>query len=304
MGMANANKITPQYLARALRLPFITASALPFIFGSLLAKQSFNLVNFLLGLICVVSTHLSANLLNDYADSQSGADWKDKRFFKFFGGSKLIQEKILSTEFYLSSALICFGVALFSIFLLAFIQKSLFIITLYLCILLLSWSYSAKPLAFSYHRFGEIIIFLLFGQATVMGGYYIQTRIFPTLEGFLLSLPFGLLTTAILFANEIPDFPDDLAAGKFTWVSIAGPKKAYNIYLGLILLAFFVIIEAVFFKLLSPLALVSLIFLLPAFKASAILKKYYANKEQLVVSSKLTIAIQALVSIILILSIL
>ena len=75
-------------------LPFLSASVLPFVFGSLIIRDNFNLAGFLLGLVAVMSTHLSANLINDYADSKSGADWQDRSFYGLFGGSKLIQEKV------------------------------------------------------------------------------------------------------------------------------------------------------------------------------------------------------------------
>jgi 1,4-dihydroxy-2-naphthoate octaprenyltransferase len=55
---------------RALRLPFIVVSILPFIYGSLIERRGFNYGGFLLGLSAVISTHLSANLINDYADSR------------------------------------------------------------------------------------------------------------------------------------------------------------------------------------------------------------------------------------------
>lgn len=287
-------------LIRALRLPFSTASILPFIFGSLLAHGSFKLFNFLLGLFAVLFTHLSANLINDYADSKSGADWHDKKYYSFFGGSKLIQEKVFSERFYLFASVVCFSLAFSCIVFLSVILKSMFIIVIYLAILLLAASYSEKPLRLSYHRAGEMIIFLLFGPALVMGGYFIQTRIFPTIEAFILSLPFGFLTTAILFANEVPDFPEDRKAAKFTLVCVSGPDKAYFLYYTLIFCAFFSIILSVVFGYLKPIALISLIFIAPAIKAAKILKKFYADKMRLIESSKLTIAVQTLVSIVLI----
>jgi 1,4-dihydroxy-2-naphthoate octaprenyltransferase len=91
-------------LIRALRLPFILASILPFIAGSLFARPHENGVGFLLGLITVGYTHLSANLINDYADSRSGADWKNRQYYGLFGGSKLIQEGVLDEGFYLGAA--------------------------------------------------------------------------------------------------------------------------------------------------------------------------------------------------------
>ena len=60
-----------------------------------------------------------------------------------------------------------------------------------------------------------------------MGAYFIQTRIFPSAKNFYLSLPFGFLTVALLFANEAPDFPQDVKVSKHNWVGIIGPGQAY-----------------------------------------------------------------------------
>jgi 1,4-dihydroxy-2-naphthoate octaprenyltransferase len=289
-------------LSRALRLPFVTASILPFVFGSLLKQDNFLFLNFALGLAAVVATHLSANLINDYADSRSGVDWQDRKFYGFFGGSKLIQEKVLPEEFYLNAAIICFAVAGLSILVLSLILRSQLIIGLYLVILSLSWLYSLKPLQFSYCRWGEIIIFLLFGPVPVMGGYFIQSGIFPTWEGFLLSLPFGFLTTAILFANEVPDYPQDEKAGKLTWISFLGPGRSFLLYYLLIFLSFLFIVLNVALGYLRVPALLSLIFVFPALKAGRILKAYPQDKARLVESSRLTILTHTLAGVALILT--
>lgn len=291
-------------LIRALRLPFITASVLPFVFGSLIFRQNFNLSAFLLGLIAVAAMHLSANLINDYADSKSGVDWQDKNFYKFFGGSKLIQEKILSEKFYLRLSVFFSLLAAVSVMALALILKSFLVIGMYLAILFLGWSYSTRPLSFSYHRFGELVIFFLFGPVPVMGGYFIQTGIFPDGRSFLLSLPFGFLTTAILFANEVPDWPQDKKVGKLTWVSITGEKKAFILYALLITGALVSVCFNVISGYLNPVALLCFLLFLPAVKATMVLKKDFQNKIKLMGSSKLTIVIQTSAGIILILGLL
>lgn len=190
-----------------------------------------------------------------------------------------------------------------SISLLAVLLKSFLAISLFLIIIFLSWSYSEKPLQFSYRRTGELIIFLLFGPVPVMGGYFIQTGIFPDLRSFLLALPFGFFTTAILFANEVPDYREDKKAGKFTWVSLTGIDKAFLLYLVLILLGLLSIILAVALGFLSFWAYVAFVALVPALKAVDILRQYPDNKLKLMQSSQLTIATQTIVSIILILSV-
>lgn len=289
---------------RALRLPFVTASGLPFILGSFIAKTHFDYLRFLFGFIAAVSTHLSANLINDYADSKSGADWMDLRFYAFFGGSKLIQENVLAEKFYLHAAVFFALVSLISVVALSVLLQSVSVLGFFLAILLLAWSYSTKPLQLSYHRLGEFIIFILFGPALVMGGYFIQTKIFPAKEALLISLPIGFLVTAILFANEIPDFPDDTLAGKFTWVSISGQKNAYLIYYALVFFAFLSVALNLMSGYQGIFALSAFIFILPAMKAARILKSSFQDKLKLMESSQLTIAVHAMVSIALIIDLL
>ncbi|MFC1704099.1 prenyltransferase [Candidatus Omnitrophota bacterium] len=289
---------------RALRLPFVTASVFPFIAGSLLVGANFSFMRFVLGLFAVVSTHLGANLINDYADSKSGVDWQDKTFYGFFGGSKLIQENVLSEKFYLYGAILCGVIAALSIGILAILFGSPEIIGYFLIIIVLGFSYSHKPLQLSYHRLGEFIIFILFGCAPVMGAYFIQTQQFSTLEGLCVSLPFGFFTTAILFANEVPDFSEDIKAGKRTWISIIGEERAYIGYAFIVFLGYTSIVLNFVSGFFGTISLVALIFAFLSMKATALLKQYPCDKTRLVEASKITIAVQALVSIVIIIGIL
>ena len=245
--------------------------------------------------------HLSANLINDYADSKSGVDWRDMSFYGFFGGSKLIQEGVFSEKFYRNLALFFAVVSLKAVIVLSVLLKSFSIIGFYALILFLGWSYSTKPLKLAYRGLGEVVIFTLFGPALVMGGYFIQTKIFPSPQGFLLSLPFGFFTTAILFANEIPDFTQDKQSGKINWVSLLGERRSFLIYYLLVFLGFGAILLAIYRGYLGIIAILSFFFILPAIKAAQILRRHYADKEKLVASSKMTVAIQTWVSIFLIL---
>ena len=220
---------SPAVIARALRLPFTAASVLPYLAGSLLsAESSFHPVRFVLGLGAVVFTHLSANAINDYADSKSGADWQDTRWYHgIFGGSKLIQEGRLSERFYYGTAVLLGGLAAVSVLALCLWIGTGTPFLFYVLVLALAWAYSQPPLKLSYRRLGEAAVFVLFGPVATMGGRYIQTGVFPDVSGLLLSLPFGFLTTAILFVNEVPDFAGDQAAGKDTWVAANGQRRAY-----------------------------------------------------------------------------
>ncbi len=291
-------------IIRALRLPFISASILPFIFGSLIVRKNFNPAAFTLGLLSVIFTHLSANLINDYFDSKSCVDWKERNFYVFFGGSKLIQEGVLGESFYLKAALSCAGVSLFCVLLLALILKSYLVIIIYLLIIILSWQYTALPLSFSYNYLGELFLFFLFGPAPVMGGYFIQTGIFPDLKSFILSLPLGFFTTAILFANEVPDFSGDKKSGKNNLIGLCGVERAFLFYYILISLGLLSVFTGVTLGYLNIIAVFSILIIFPAIRARDILKKDYSDKVALLRSSKLTINIQVLAALILILSLL
>lgn len=286
---------------RALRLPFITASIIPFLAGTLLQTDSLNYFRLILGLVAVAATHLGANLINDYADSKSGADWQDKKFYGFFGGSKLIQENIFSEQFYLRAAQSLFAIACLAVIGLSILGADLKIIGLFLLILFLGVSYSYGPLKFSYRCLGEIIVFILFGPAVVMGAYFIQTNIFPTVEGFLLSLPFAFLITGILIANEVPDLREDIKAVKFNLIGVVGVKKAYMLYYGVMGLGLGFVLVNIFINTLSFVSL-SVFLLLPLIgKAGGILKNSYADKTKLVNSSKLTIIAQTVIGSIIVL---
>ena len=289
-------------LARALRLPFLTASILPFIFGSFIIRGNFNLAGFIFGLISVAFTHLSSNLINDYADSRSGVDYEDKRFYPFFGGSKLIQENVFPEKFYLNAAIFCAVLAFLSVILLAFVLKSTLVISLYLLVIILSWQYSAKPLQSSYHYLGEVFIFFLFGPVLVMGGYFIQANILPDLRSFILSLSSGFITAAILIANEVPDFIGDQRSNKNNLLRLTGLKNGYIIYAALIFLSLSSIVLGVSLRYVNVSALISLLLVIPAFKAAKILKDNNSDKMKLLKSSGITINMQAALSIILILS--
>ena len=292
--------LTPAVLVRALRLPFLTASVLPLIYGSLLADTPRAWGRLLLGVLAAAATHLSANLINDYADSRSGADWHDPRFFGLFGGSKLIQEGVLTERFYLVLALVWAGVAAAAILALAWLQHSLLLPLSGIGIVLLAWAYSVAPTQLAYRQLGELVIFLLFGPALVVGGYFIQTgRLFDPRPA-VLSAPFGLLTAAILLANEIPDCADDARAGKRNLVSLVGVQHAYRLYAALNIVALLVLLLAVGAGYATWPALACLVLVVPVYQATHLMQRHYGSKDDLRRASARAILVQALAALILI----
>jgi 1,4-dihydroxy-2-naphthoate octaprenyltransferase len=232
---------------------------------------------------------LAANLINDYADSRSGADWNDLKFYGFFGGSKLIQEKVLPEKFYLKGALLFLAAAFLTVILLAIGLKDNRTIFYYLLVIFLGVAYSVNPLRLSYRRLGEVVVFVLFGPACVMGAYFIQSKSFPNLDSFILSLPFGLFTTAILVANEIADCTDDFKSKKYNLISLIGQMRGHIIYFALVEAGLFMVLINVIGSNGHFISLLAFVVMRILRRSGFILKAYYNDKEKLLESSRLTI---------------
>jgi 1,4-dihydroxy-2-naphthoate octaprenyltransferase len=291
----------PGLLVRALRLPFATASLLPYLFGTLYAagEDGVRADLFLAGAGAVFLCHIGANLINDYADHLSGADWLDRRHYGFFGGSKLIQEGRLAPGVYRAGALAAGAGGLLATGAAALAGRP-WAPLVFAPVFVLAWSYSQKPLQLSYRGLGELAVAALFGPATVGGAVYLQTGAAPGWAALLVSVPFGLLTAAILVANEVPDAATDRAAGKATLVTRLGRGRGYLLFAGLVLLAFAAVLGGVGGRLLPPAALLSLGALPLGVAATRRLRRHAAEKRSLLASSRLAIALHAAVSAVLI----
>lgn len=291
---------TPAVMARALRLPFVTASLLPYVFGSLLPKGGFHPGPFALGLTATICTHLSANLANDWADSASGADGLDPTYYGLFGGSKLIQEGRLSARFYRNAAAGFALAASAAVVGLAFLLGRPETLLFFGAVLFLALSYSVGPLRLAYRGLGEATVLLAFGPVAVGAAVYAQTGRLPAAGELLLSLPFGFLTAAILLANEVPDAPEDAIAGKRNLVGQVGVARAAWLFAAPVAAAHLSILTAWALGLAGLTSLAALAALPLAWRAARIIRENRGAKPLLVRSSRMAIALHAVVSLVLI----
>lgn len=286
-------------VARALRLPFLTVSVLPYVFGAGMA-EAFDSGLFALGLIAVASTHLAANLANDYGDARSGADAKDPSYYGYFGGSKLIQEGRLSLEFYRNGA-VGFGLIAMIAGAAAVLLRGLPELVLVLAVvLLLSLAYTLPPLRLGYRRLGEFTVFLLFGPACVLGGALLQGEGIGTPALWILSFPFGLFASSVLVVNEVPDARTDAASGKQTLVVALGAQWGFLLFLLLALGGIGTVAAAVWLAYLPYHALLVCVVVPLILRAALILRNQYEQKASLPRASRLAVGIHSLSSLILI----
>ena len=80
-------------------------------------------------------------------------------------------------------------------------------------------------------------MFLFFGLVAVNGSYYVQLEELELLP-FLLSIPVGFISTAILVVNNTRDLDTDARAGKRTLAVRLGRQRARGLYAALVGLSF------------------------------------------------------------------
>lgn len=262
----------PQRLAiwiRALRVQFFTATLVPIVLGSVIAWHGtggFNWGYFLLALLGGIFVDAGLNLANDYFDHTSGIDEMNSHHSPFSGGSRAIQDGLLSPAKILWAAIIFFSLGAAIGLYFDFVLPGHIILIIGLIGVFLAYFYSAEPLRIGYTGFGELICGLGFGPVMVLGSYYVQTGKLAW-HPFWASLPVGILIALVLYINEFPDYEADKKGNKRTLVVIMGKKKAMRFYPIFLLLSYAIVIAGVATRTFPILALVSILTIPLAFKA-------------------------------------
>ena len=113
-----------------------------------------------------------------------------------------------------------------------------------------------------------------------MGSYYVQTEQI-TLLSFIVSVPMGALSCAILAINNLRDRPKDALVGKLTLAVRIGDRKARLMYVGLLILAHIAAIAT-----LIPTALLTLLVLPMSFSISRQVLSGISGKDLIPVLGK------------------
>lgn len=120
------------------------------------------------------------------------------------------------------------------------------------------WGYTAPPLQYKYRALGLPLVFVLMGPLMVVGGYYTVSGHWSW-EAGVLSIPIGLLVTAILHGNEWRDVGEDARAGISTLSIRAGRGVAHQVYVFLIAGAYVALAASVALTVLPPLSLLAVL---------------------------------------------
>jgi 1,4-dihydroxy-2-naphthoate octaprenyltransferase len=212
--------------ARPRTLP---AAIAPVVVATALVGADFNWFRAALALKVAVWLQIGVNFANDYSDGVKGTD-ADR-----VGPIRLVASGLASARSVKAAALISFAIASVAGTWLALLTSPLLILVGIISIAA-AWGYTGGKNPYGYKGLGELSVFLFFGVIATMGTYYAQTEEL-TLLSFIVSIPMGALSCAILSINNLRDRPKDELVGKLTVAVRIGDRNARRMYVALLILA-------------------------------------------------------------------
>lgn len=291
---------------RAVRAPFFTASVVPILVGGVEAARylrgegrSFDFLLFFLALIGGLSFHASANVINDYFDYRGGTDNINKYHNPFSGGSRLIQDGILTPQETLKISLffLFLGIAI-GLYLLYRTGPILLIFGLLGIFFVLVYSINRYGFSYIGRGLGDLTIALSFGPIMLLGTYYVITWDISS-SAVVLSVPIALLIALVLFVNGYPDYEADKATQKHSGVVTLGREGARYAYAAAIAFAYLSVIFGVIFKIIPTLTLISLLTLPMAVSATIKLFRVYNDPVAVVSVCGMTVGLHLITGLLL-----
>jgi 1,4-dihydroxy-2-naphthoate polyprenyltransferase len=211
----------------------LPAAVAPVLVGTSLAgtEGTFKPLRFACALVGSIFIQIGTNLANDYSDARRGADTEDR-----LGPVRVTAGGLMPPRKVLVGTYVAFGVAVAAgAYLIAVAGWELLLVGA--ASIAAGVLYTGGPKPYGYEGLGEVFVFLFFGVVAVVGSYFVQVEQLEW-EAFALSIPVGLLASAILVVNNVRDVDTDRRAGKRTLAVKLGRDGARTLFDCMLALAF------------------------------------------------------------------
>ena len=211
-------------------------------------------VNLILSILGVVLLHSAGNVLSDWYDHKTGVDNE-----LAFAVPNLVFHKFEPKE-YKTFSIILFVAGIIVGIVITLLSGPYLLVAGGIGVLL-TYLYSFMK----YHALGDLDIFLIFGVLTVLGTTYALTGSYQP-QALILSLPIGVITVSVLHANNTYDMVTDKEAGIKTFGMLLGLPKSATLYRCYMFIPFICVVVYIALGLMHPLAAISLVASVPAWK--------------------------------------
>jgi 1,4-dihydroxy-2-naphthoate octaprenyltransferase len=190
---------------------------------------------FWLAIFTTIGFQVLSNYANDYGDGIKGSD-KNRTGEARMVSSGAITPKQMKTAMIITT-IITLLIALLLIYV-AFGSESfgysILFFGLGIASIAAAIKYTVGNSAYGYSGFGDIFVFLFFGLLSVVGSYFLYTKMI-NFEVFLPAFSIGLLSTAVLNLNNLRDREQDKTNNKNTLVVKLGAIRAKKYHYFLII---------------------------------------------------------------------
>ena len=290
------------------------ASMIPFILGSAFAfyrYKQFNTANFIIMLISLLSFDMTTTAINNYIDY--------KKANKTYGygyeqhnaivRDNLKETTVLAVIAILLAIAITFGILLY-------LNTSPLVLVAGVISFAVGILYTFGPIPISRMPLGEIfsgffmgfvIIFLstyihivdlgLFELSIVSGTLKLNINLYELLILFLVALPATLGISNIMLANNICDIEDDWENHRYTLPIYIGKTRGLKLFKALYYIAFIDIAMLLLLGILPPIAVPTLLAIIPVKKNIDIFMKKQTKKDTFVVAVKNFVIINAALAV-------
>ena len=225
---------------QAARLRTLPLSVSGIILGSAYAQYMgfFDWKIFVLAILTTLGFQILSNFANDYGDGVKGTDNETR-----IGPERAIQSGAISVKQMkngiILTSILTFLIAVLLIYV-SFGKENFFYSILFLVLgiasIVAALKYTMGSSAYGYRGLGDVFVFLFFGLLSVLGSYFLYSKMFDwTLV--LLACAIGLLSTGVLNLNNMRDEISDRASNKNTLVVKIGGKKAKMYHFVIVILA-------------------------------------------------------------------
>ena len=195
------------------RLRTLPAAAAPVIVGSAAAHHlgGFDAVRASLALVVALALQVGVNYANDYSDGIRGTDDNRKGPARLTGGGLATPKTVLA------AALGCFALAGVAGLALVALSGTWWLIVAGAAAVVAAWFYTGGKHPYAYMGVGlsELMVFVFFGLLACVGTAWTQVQVAPWWL-WMCASALGLLSVALLMANNIRDIPTDRESGKMT----------------------------------------------------------------------------------------
>ena len=209
--------------ARLRTLPLAVA---PVIAGSAAAYElhAFKPLYALLAAAVAFFLQVGVNYANDYSDGIKGTD--ENRV----GPLRLVGSGVASARSVKYAAFGCFGAAMLAGLALIALANQWWFVLIGASSVFAAWGYTGGKRPYGYMGLGDVFVFVYFGLVATLGTQYTQANTLSLL-GWVSAIAIGLLSCALLMANNVRDIPTDIEAGKLTLAVRLGERNARLVYI-------------------------------------------------------------------------